>query len=330
MRFELSADQEALRDAAGDLLDGRSSMPVVRAVVDAGGGWDRALYAAMVEQGWTALLVAEADGGVGLGWVEGAVLAEAVGAHLAPAPILGALVASEALVGTPWLDGLLDGSLVVAVSADAAAPVPYAPSAGLVVALHEGRVVAWVPTGVTAEPAMDLTRELGWAAVPDAPVALDADPARFRDAGAVAYSAELLGICDRALALTVEYAKERVQFDKPIGSFQAVKHRCADMLVDVEAMRSVVYWAAWCLAADDPDREVAAATAASWCGDASRRVMASALQVHGGIGFTWEADVHLFLKRAQLDQLEFGDAVAHRARLGAVLRDRVAAGESII
>ena len=103
--------------------------------------------------------------------------------------------------------------------------------------------------------------------------------------------------------MAVEYAKDRVQFGRPIGSFQAVKHRCADMLVDVEGMRSTVYWAAWCIGADDADASIAASTAKIWCSDASKRVMASALQVHGGIGFTWEHDLHFFLKRAQLDQL---------------------------
>ena len=120
----------------------------------------------------------------------------------------------------------------------------------------------------------------------------------------------MLGGASRALDLAVEYAKDRVQFGRPIGSFQAVKHRCADMLVDVEGMRSTVYWAAWCIGAGDPDASVAASTAKIWCGDASKRVMASALQVHGGIGFTWEHDLHFFLKRAQLDQLAFGDASA--------------------
>ena len=133
-----------------------------------------------------------------------------------------------------------------------------------------------------------------------------------------------------SLDLAVEYAKDRVQFGRPIGSFQAVKHRCADMLVDVEGMRSTVYWAAWCLGAADADASIAASTAKTWCSDASKRVMASALQVHGGIGFTWEHDLHFFMKRAQLDQLAFGDASFHRARLTALLRPRVEAGESVV
>jgi alkylation response protein AidB-like acyl-CoA dehydrogenase len=121
-----------------------------------------------------------------------------------------------------------------------------------------------------------------------------------------------------------------VQFDRPIGSFQAVKHRCADMLVDVEGMRSVAYWAAWCIAAGHHDASVASSSAKAWCSDASKRVMASALQVHGGIGFTWEHDLHLFLKRAQLDQISFGDAGYHRDRLASLLRARLEAGEAVL
>jgi alkylation response protein AidB-like acyl-CoA dehydrogenase len=99
------------------------------------------------------------------------------------------------------------------------------------------------------------------------------------------------------------------------------------MLVDVEGMRSAVWWAAWCLAADDPDRSVAASTAKAWCSDASGRVMGSGLQVHGGIGFTWEHDLHLFLKRSHLDRVAFGDGSAHRARLAGLLRERAAGGD---
>ena len=146
----------------------------------------------------------------------------------------------------------------------------------------------------------------------------------------VAYAAELLGLAQRALDLSVAYAGERMQFGRPIGSFQAVKHRCADMLVDVEGMRSATYWAAWCVAAGDADASVAASTAKCWCSDAATRVLASALQVHGGIGFTWEHDIHLYLKRAHLDALAFGNGAFHRARLAGMLRRRVEAGQSVI
>ncbi len=346
MDFELSEDQEALRGAARDLLLRRSTREVVRAVVDGGGGWDRGLWAEMTDQGWPGIAVAEVDGGVGLGWVEGAVLLEAVGAHLAPTPVLGQMVALDALAGVDGamagelVAGLLDGSLVAAVTADPVTPVPYAPSADVVVACRgigsDVEVVLIDQRGSRppAEPAMDLTRELGWldpTAVEVATVVGGADAARrLVDVGAVAYSAELLGLAQAALDMTVAYAKDRVQFGKPIGSFQAVKHRCADMLVDVEGMRSSLYWAAWCVAVRDDDASVAASTAKSWCSDAADRVMSSALQVHGGIGFTWESDVHLLLKRAHLDRIEMGSATWHRRRLAAELRRRVRAGERLI
>jgi alkylation response protein AidB-like acyl-CoA dehydrogenase len=102
------------------------------------------------------------------------------------------------------------------------------------------------------------------------------------------------------------------------------------MLVDVEGMRSTAYHAAWSIGAGDPDASVAAAVAKIWCSDAGLRVAESALQVHGGIGFTWESDVHLYLKRVQLDQVSFGDAEHHRTRLGETLRQRVGAGTPIL
>ena len=171
---------------------------------------------------------------------------------------------------------------------------------------------------------MDLTRPLGWLRLEGRPATAiggKAEAIRLLDRGATLYSAALLGGAARVLAMASDYAKERVQFGKPIGSFQAVKHRCADMLVDVEGMRSTAYWAAWCLSAEDGEASIAASTAKTWCSDAARRVMASGLQVHGGIGFTWEHDLHLFLKRSQLDQIAFGDATRHRDRLARVLRE---------
>ena len=209
-----------------------------------------------------------------------------------------------------------------------------APAGGELVAPAGGELVAVDLAGVarSPEPAMDQTRELAW-------IELDAAPAvtvggaeevtAHLDRGAVFHSAEMLGAAEAVMNLAVEYAKVREQFGRPIGSFQAVKHRCADMLVDVEGMRSAVYHAAWALGVATADAPPAAATAKIWCSDAGVRVAESALQVHGGIGFTWEADVHLYLKRAQLDQVAFGDARHHRARLAAILRDRLASGASI-
>ena len=360
MDFDLSADQVALRDAAAGLLDDRCGMDVVRRACDS--GWfDDDLWAAMVEQGWTGIAVPEALGGVGLGTVEAAVLLEQTGAHLAPVPLLQQLAALAVLADGPWGERLLSGEAVACVARtplDRAGdgsvsgrpePVIYGARADVLVAPAtatartpmddmpapaDDELVAVDLAGIarSPEPAMDQTRELAWIELDAAPavtVGGAEEAAVHLDRGAVFHSAEMLGGAETVMNLAVEYAKVREQFGRPIGSFQAVKHRCADMLVDVEGMRSAVYHAAWALGAGGPDAPAAAATAKIWCSDAAVRVAESALQVHGGIGFTWEADVHLYLKRAQLDGVSFGDARHHRARLAALLRDRLATGASI-
>lgn len=350
--FELSDDQVALGDAAADLLSGKAAPEQVRTVVDAGGGHDAVLWAAMVEQGWPAIATAEERGGVGLGWIEATVLLEQSGAFVAPAPILQQLLAVAALDGSDWLGPLLAGELIGTVAARPVSvdssgrlsgrpePVIHGASASVLVvpaAEPSGEMGLYAVdlAGVerSAEPAMDLTRELAWVdldGVAAQRVGGAAEVEAFADRGAAGHAAEMLGAAERALHMAVEYAKVREQFGRPIGSFQAVKHRCADMLVDVEGMRSVVYYAAWAVAADDPERSIAASTAKCWSSDAAKRVMASCLQVHGGIGFTWESDVHLYLKRSQLDQRSFGTAAEHRTRLSGLIRGRLAAGASII
>ena len=351
MDFDLSADQVALRDAAAALLDDRCGMAVVRRACDRG-GFDADLWAAMVQQGWPGIAVPESQGGVGLGTVEAAVLLEQAGGHLAPVPLTQQLVALTVLADGPWGERLLSGDAIACVArtplqraADGTVsgrcePVIYGSRADVLVAPAGDDLVAVDLAGVgrSPEPAMDQTRELAWIELDAAPAVTvgGADEAEAHlDRGAVFHSAEMLGGAERVMNLAVEYAKVREQFGRPIGSFQAVKHRCADMLVDVEGMRSAVYHAAWALGADDGSavgRAQAVETAAVakiWCSDAAVRVAESALQVHGGIGFTWEADVHLHLKRAQLDQVAFGDARHHRARLAAILQDRLATGASI-
>ncbi|MDQ3147592.1 MAG: acyl-CoA dehydrogenase family protein [Actinomycetota bacterium] len=341
MDFELSDDQVALSRAAAELLGAEAGRDRVRAVVDAGGGLDMRLWEAMVDQGWLGVAVAESAGGLGLGPVEQVVLLEQVGAHVAPAPVLSQSLVLWALgqAGDGRAGSLLAGEVLACAGWESAPgrsePVLYAPSAELAVVVRDGALVALDLGGrqPPREPAMDRTRELGWLPDGDVPsVRLgDGDAvAGFLDRGATFHAAELLGASSRALDMAVQYAKDRVQFGRPIGSFQAVKHRCADMLVDVEGMRSAVYWAAWCIGAGHPDASVAASTAKTWCSDAATRVMASALQVHGGIGFTWDHDVHLYLKRAQLDAVSFGDATFHRTRLAALLRARVEAGQSVL
>ncbi len=378
MDFELSDDQRALQDAASTLLDDRCPTTRVREVADGTGQLDDLLWSAMAEQGWLAVELPEAAGGLGLGLVETVVLCEQLGRHLAPVPFLGTVLTGVALasavadgaidpttplgevaVGT-WIEQLAAGDAVGAVAwsrrpeAVTARPdvdggwtlsgrtdlVVYGPSADVVVVFAEAEgspaLFALAPLGPerpTAEPAMDRTRSVGWLALADRRALRlgGADRAGdLLDRAATASSAEMLGAADRVLEMTVAYAKDRVQFGRPIGGFQAVKHRCADMLVDVEGMRSATYYAAWAVGAADPDARAAASVAKVWCSDAARRVMASGLQVHGGIGFTWEHDLHLFLKRSQLDQMSFGDAGLHRERLAQILRPRAESGLSVL
>ncbi|HVT41894.1 MAG TPA: acyl-CoA dehydrogenase family protein [Acidimicrobiales bacterium] len=385
MDFDLSTDQQALRDAAATLLDRMAGHDALRARVGSGAivgtlpgasdresgtaaadvpaGYDNAAWSAMADQGWLAIEVPEDEGGLDMGAVEVAVLCEEIGRRLVAAPFLSSVVALGAL-STPearadaatkdWREALADGSAVGCVALvegngvqaspagdggvslrGETAPTVYAPSAGVAIVVTDDGVYG-VDLRASSRPdpvsAMDRTRELGVLAFDGTPARRlgGADAATLAlDRAATFVSAEMLGAADRVLAMTVEYAKDRVQFGKPIGSFQAVKHMLADALVDVEGMRSTVYYAAWCAAADDGERSLAASMAKAWCTDASRRVMAAGLQVHGGIGFTWEHDMHLYVKRAQLDQVSFGDAAYHRDRIAGLLRQRLEAGQPL-
>ncbi len=131
----------------------------------------------------------------------------------------------------------------------------------------------------------------------------------------VALSAEMVGGAEKAMEMTVQYAKERVQFGKPIGSFQAIKHRCADMLVDIEGSRGSLYYAAWAVENDVPGADLAASAAKAYCSDTYFKVTAGSIQCFGGIGFTWEHDIHLFFKRAKRLETTCGDATFHRERI---------------
>jgi alkylation response protein AidB-like acyl-CoA dehydrogenase len=382
--FDLSGDQEALRDAAAVLLDRFADHDALRARVgegviigtlpgtashdesnlvdDAPKGFDQAAWAAMSDQGWLALELPESEGGLDMGMVEVAVLCEQIGKRLVAAPFLptiltlGALCTPEAraIAATEaWRGALSEGTAVgcvafdptgeLAVSGDgesvtltgSLAPAAYAPSADVAIVISADATFA-VDLEIQGRPdalaAMDRTRELGvlsFKGTPALRIGGAEATAMLVDRAATACSAEMLGAADQVLAMTVQYAKDRVQFGKPIGSFQAIKHTLADALVDLEGMRSTVYYAAWCVGADDSERSLAASMAKSWCSDASRRIMGAGLQVHGGIGFTWEHDMHLYVKRAQLDQVSFGDAPFHRDRIAGLLGDRLSAGQAI-
>jgi alkylation response protein AidB-like acyl-CoA dehydrogenase len=143
--------------------------------------------------------------------------------------------------------------------------------------------------------------------------------ARIVDRAAVALSAEMCGAAQRVLDMTVDYAKLRVAFGKPIGSYQGVKHKCADMLVDIENAKSLTYYAAWAVDEGEAEAPLAVSMAKAAASDAGRKVCAAGIQLHGGIGMTWEHDLQLYLKRAKADEVAFGDATWHRERIARLL-----------
>ncbi len=180
-------------------------------------------------------------------------------------------------------------------------------------------------TGLSRRPleTLDQTRKQALLEFTDVRAALGARLAepveavldRLYDIAAILLAFEQVGGGQRCLEMSVEYANQRFQFGRPIGSFQAIKHKCADMLVAIEAARSAAYYAGWAATHGDPDMPVAAALAKTVCGDAFFDIAAETIQVHGGIGFTWEHDAHLYFKRAKSSQLMFGDAGAWRSKL---------------
>jgi len=178
---------------------------------------------------------------------------------------------------------------------------------------------------VTLLPTMDQTRKLCEVAFSDVTIGPDAllgaagagwaPLARVLDRATVALCAEMCGGAQKVLDMTVEYAKIRQAFGRPIGSYQGVKHRAADMLVDVENSKSITYYAAWALDEDTAEAPLAVSMAKAYVSDAYRRVAAAGIQLHGGIGFTWEHDLHLYFKRAKGSEFTFGDATHHRERV---------------
>jgi alkylation response protein AidB-like acyl-CoA dehydrogenase len=214
--------------------------------------------------------------------------------------------------------------------------VPDAGSANLLLcAVRCGEELAVVqadPRGrgvsVRPMPALDRTRQLysiefDRAAVEILATGADAEAAleRAGDIACVALAAEMTGAMQRVLEITVEYAKTRKQFGKPIGQFQAVQHLCADMLVLTESSRSAAVYAAWALQEGAPDARRAVSVAKSYASDACREAINRGIQVHGGMGFTWENDLHLYYRRAKASEIAFGDAAYHRERIARALVD---------
>jgi alkylation response protein AidB-like acyl-CoA dehydrogenase len=190
----------------------------------------------------------------------------------------------------------------------------------LVVAQDGVHAVDAKASGLTITPmdGMDLTRKIYAVKFQNSPAEKIGDLALLPNAFDVATAAlvgEMVGGMQRTLDLTVEYAKMRKQFGKPIGMFQAVQHQCADMYLETESSRSASYYAAWTLEENTPEASTAVSIAKAYASDAARAVGNRGIQVHGGMGFTWENDVHLFYRRAKASETAFGDSTFHRERI---------------
>ena len=314
MDFDLTDEQREIKNVARELLGARSPLAKVREAAEAA-AYDPGLWDEIVALGWPGIAVTERYGGQDLGAVELAVLAEELGYACAATPFLSTAAAAAVIQAAGsdqqrerWLPGLAAGELTAGIgTADLAAD---AEGAAVVVLLDgdEARLVAEPQT--EALVTIDPTRR--FARVDGDGEALQGGAAP-RVLGAIA--AEIVGICQRALEMTLEYVKDRKQFGVPVGSFQAVSHRCAQMLLYTESARSTAYYAAWAADADPGRLAEASALAAAAAVTGGREVTASAIQAHGGIGFTWEADVHWFYKRAQLDAALLGGASRHHVAL---------------
>ena len=329
MDFRLNDEQQALQQAAKDFCRKEITSTVVRAAFEGPDGDAPELSKKMAELGWLGITVPEEHGGLGMGWVEQAVVCEQLGLQDAPGPYFStaclAIPALVALGAGDLLSQLLDGSKRATVAWDRDAVIDAQIADAFVVT--DGDRARWLAREqvvVTPKQTVDGTRRLG--AIEAKAEGRDlgsAEPLHFRtdgrataaDAMAVMLAAEMVGCMQWALDTTVAYVKDRHQFGRPIGSFQAVQHRCADMLVQTEASRSAAYYAAYALSEGLADAAHAASVAKAYCSDAVHFVTGECIQLHGGIGFTWEHDAHLYFKRATTNRALLGDAAYHYDRL---------------
>jgi alkylation response protein AidB-like acyl-CoA dehydrogenase len=333
MDFGLNDEQREIQRTARELLAERARPERVRQHAEAG-LTDEELWRELSELGWPGIALSDEHGGQGLGSVELAILCEELGRSVAPVAFLptagAATMIAHAGSGeqrSRWLPGLAAGETrgAIALGREGAAElVPGGANAQLIVLIEDGsaRVLERDQADVEVLDSIDPTRPAARVSGNGGGEPLSGDVVAAVDHVLVAIAAELVGICSRALEMTVDYVKERRQFGTPVGAFQAVSHRCAQMLLDTERARGVTSFAAWAADADPERLPEAAAMAKALASDAGRDVTAAAIQLHGGIGFTWEADVHWLYKRAQIDAALLGGAKQHRARLASIVGAR--------
>jgi alkylation response protein AidB-like acyl-CoA dehydrogenase len=332
MNFALDEQQQLLQRTAREWFEAHGGPKAMRAMLDGAAAPDIAGELAAV--GFLGVLVDEEQGGSGLEVLDLAVIAEEAGRTLSTAP----------LVATGWASSLLrsaesepadlvrreiaGGSQQISVVEENGAPVIGAHGATAFLAIGDGDLVLSRPdtAEITAQPQMDPTRGLARVSVshgkPLGRISAE-EVERARHVAEVVLAAEDLGSASRCLDMSVDYAKQRVAFGRPIGSFQAIKHMCVDMFAAVEQLRSLVWYAAWCADHDLPQLPVAASAAKAYSAEAVQTCASTCIQVHGGIGFTWEHDAQLYWRRAKVDRVLLGDAARHHARVAELALARV-------
>ncbi len=367
MDFTFTEEQEILRDSARRFIDKEWCVEDIKDFVDHRSSFSKEMWQKIVDLGWTAVLIPETDGGLGLSFVDLAVILEEMGRGPMPGPFISSVVlAGEAirLAGYPqqkeaylpklaygeirgtlaWAEpGDLNSLNTVTLTASRSDGsfdlkgtkifVPDADLADIIICLAdtgEGRglfLVDKVCPGVEIHSldTMDRTTNLSevifdHAIVPEdrlmgKPGAVDPILKQILNRVNVAYSLDMVGGSQRVLDLGVEYAKARVQFGQAIGSFQAIKHTCAELLMGVECARSIAYYAAWAQDQDDQEAALAASAAKTFASETYQQVTRKVLQILGGIGFSWEHELHIYLKRAKCLGALFGDVTYHRERV---------------
>ncbi len=325
MNFDLGPDQRDAAAGAREFYGGSASPATARATVEGGGlapGRE-----ALADIGYLGIAVPESAGGAGGSLLDLAVVAEQGGAVLAGPSLVPAARAAVLLAGSPDLAArLAEGSAAFAVvdgPVTGSAPSIDAAGATLFLGLDDGALVVGEGEATPGRP-LDATRGLASVRLTSRRV-LGEDAAglwaRARQVAAVVLAAEDLGAADAAVRMAVGYAQQREAFGRRIGSYQAVKHMLVDAWVGVDQLRSLVWWAAWAADAAPDELPLAASAAKALAAEVLERAAETCVQVHGGIGFTWEHDAHLYWRRAKVDRLLLGDAAEH---LDAVARLAVA------
>jgi len=330
--FSFSEEQVAFRDAVRVLLDAVAGPDRVRAAWAGGPGWDAVLWRRLADMGVLGLLAPPGAGGLGLSELDLILVLEESGRAALPGPLVEHAAVAIPLLAGAGCDGLVAeaaaGGKTVTFS-DRATRVGWAAEADAAVVLDGGRARLLHRADVSVISTLacvDGSRRDAAVAWTGGELLAGVDVALALDRAALGAAAQLCGLAARLVELTVAYVTERRQFGVPIGSYQAVKHHLADALLALEHARPTVYRAAWSVARDLPTRARDVSTAKAMAGDAAGVAARVALQCHGAIGYTWESDLHLWMKRVWVLERAWGDSAAHRARVADALLGAQAGG----